>query len=45
VEDDTEIEDPSPQDDEDELIFPELVDRYSKQAMEDQYMKDIAQGA
>jgi hypothetical protein len=45
VEDDAEIEDPSPQDDEDELMFPELVDRYSKQAMEDQYMEDIAQGA
>jgi len=45
VEDDAEIEDPSPQDDEDELMFPELVDRCSKQAMEDQYMEDIAQGA
>jgi hypothetical protein len=45
VEDDAEIEDPSPQDDEDELMFPELVDRYSKQAMEDQYIEDIAQGA
>jgi hypothetical protein len=45
VEDDTEIEDPSPQDNEDELIFSELVDQYSKQAMEDQYMEDIAQGA
>ncbi|KAM0924060.1 hypothetical protein ACQ4PT_005066 [Festuca glaucescens] len=45
VEDDAEIEDPSPQDDDDELMFPELVDRCSKQAMEDQYMEDIAQGA
>jgi hypothetical protein len=45
VEDDAEIEDPSPQDDEDELMFPELVDRCSKQVMEDQYMEDIAQGA
>jgi hypothetical protein len=45
VEDDAEIEDPSPQDDKDELMFPELVDRCSKQAMEDQYMGDIAQGA
>ncbi|KAM0856648.1 hypothetical protein ACQ4PT_048983 [Festuca glaucescens] len=45
VEDDAEIEDQSPQDDEDELMFPELVDRCSKQAMEDQYMEDIAQGA
>jgi hypothetical protein len=45
VEEDAEIDDLSPQDDEDELIFPELVDRYSKQAMEDQYMEDIAQGA
>jgi hypothetical protein len=26
VEDDAEIEDPSPQDDEDELMFPKLVD-------------------
>jgi hypothetical protein len=42
VEDDAEIEDPSPQDDEDELMFPELVDQCSKQAMEDQYMEDIA---
>ncbi|KAK1607879.1 hypothetical protein QYE76_031552 [Lolium multiflorum] len=39
------IEDQSPQDDEDELMFPELVDRCSKQAMEDQYMEDIAFGA
>jgi hypothetical protein len=45
VEDDAEIENPSPQDDEDELMFLELVDRCSKQAMEDQYMEDIAQGA
>ena len=31
VEDDAEIEDaPPPQDDEDELMFPELVDRFSK---------------
>jgi hypothetical protein len=45
VEDDAEIEDQSPQDDEDELMFPELVDQCSKQAMEDQYMEDIAQGA
>ena len=46
VEDDAEIEDaPPPQDDEDELMFPELVDRFSKQAMEDQYMEDITQGA
>jgi hypothetical protein len=30
MEDDAEIEDPYPQDDEDELMFPELVDRYSK---------------
>jgi hypothetical protein len=45
VEDDAEIEDPSPQDDEDELMFSELVDRCSKQAMEDQYMEDIAEGA
>jgi hypothetical protein len=45
VEDDVEIEDPSPQDDEDELMFPELVDRCSKQDMEDQYMEDIAQDA
>ncbi|KAK1663460.1 hypothetical protein QYE76_051619 [Lolium multiflorum] len=45
VEDDAEIEDPSPQDDDDEFMFPELVDRCSKQAMEDQYMEDIAQGA
>jgi hypothetical protein len=45
VEDDAEIEDPSPQDDEDELMFPELVDRFSKQAIEDQYMEDIVQGA
>jgi hypothetical protein len=45
LEDDAEIEDPSPQDDEDELMFPKLVDRCSKQAMEDQYMEDIAQGA
>jgi hypothetical protein len=45
VEDDAEIEDPSPQDDEDELMFPKLVDRCSKQAMEDQYMEDIAQRA
>ncbi|KAK1660625.1 hypothetical protein QYE76_048784 [Lolium multiflorum] len=45
VEDDAEIEDQSPQDDENELMFPELVDRCSKQAMEDQYMEDIAQGA
>ncbi|KAK1605704.1 hypothetical protein QYE76_029377 [Lolium multiflorum] len=45
VEDDADIEDRSPQDDEDELMFPELVDRCSKQAMEDQYMEDIAFGA
>jgi hypothetical protein len=45
VEDDAEIEDPSSQDDEDELMFPKLVDRCSKQAMEDQYMEDITQGA
>jgi hypothetical protein len=45
VENDAEIDDPSPQDDEDELMFPELVDRCSKRAMEDQYMEDIAQGA
>jgi hypothetical protein len=44
VEDDAEIEDPSPQDDEDELMFPELVDRCSKHVLEDQYMEDIAQG-
>ncbi|KAK1685061.1 hypothetical protein QYE76_045909 [Lolium multiflorum] len=35
----------APQDDEDELMFPELVDRCSKQAMEDQYMEDIPFGA
>ncbi|KAK1683127.1 hypothetical protein QYE76_043975 [Lolium multiflorum] len=35
----------APEDDEDELMFPELVDRCSKQAMEDQYMEDIAFGA
>ncbi|KAK1620490.1 hypothetical protein QYE76_026007 [Lolium multiflorum] len=45
VEDDADIEDQSPQDDEDELMFPELVDRCSKQAMEDQYMEDMAFGA
>ncbi|KAM0823620.1 hypothetical protein ACQ4PT_070757 [Festuca glaucescens] len=45
VEDDAEIGDQSPQDDDDELMFPELVDRCSKQAMEDQYMEDIAFGA
>ncbi|KAK1561735.1 hypothetical protein QYE76_017916, partial [Lolium multiflorum] len=45
VEDDADIEDQCPQDDEDELMFPELVDRCSKQAMEDQYMEDIAFGA
>lgn len=45
VEDDAEIGDQSPEDDEDELMFPELVDRCSKQAMEDQYMEDIAFGA
>jgi hypothetical protein len=45
VEGDAEIEDPSPQDDEDELMFPKLADRCSKQAMEDQYMEDIAHGA
>ncbi|KAK1693778.1 hypothetical protein QYE76_010475 [Lolium multiflorum] len=45
VEDDADIEDQSPQDDEDELMFPKLVDRCSKQAMEDQYMEDIAFGA
>ncbi|KAK1631305.1 hypothetical protein QYE76_005620 [Lolium multiflorum] len=45
VEDDADIENQSPQDDEDELMFPELVDRCSKQAMEDQYMEDIAFGA
>ncbi|KAK1619273.1 hypothetical protein QYE76_024790 [Lolium multiflorum] len=45
VEDDADIEDQSPQDDEDELMFPELVDRCSKQTMEDQYMEDIAFGA
>ncbi|KAK1661794.1 hypothetical protein QYE76_049953 [Lolium multiflorum] len=45
VEDDADIEDQSPQDDEDELMFSELVDRCSKQAMEDQYMEDIAFGA
>ncbi|KAK1615228.1 hypothetical protein QYE76_020745 [Lolium multiflorum] len=45
VEDDADIEDQPPQDDEDELMFPELVDRCSKQAMEDQYMEDIAFGA
>jgi hypothetical protein len=45
VEDDAEIKDPSPQDDEDELMFPKLVDRCSKQAIEDQYIEDIAQGA
>ncbi|KAK1668333.1 hypothetical protein QYE76_056492 [Lolium multiflorum] len=45
VEDDADIEDQSPQDDENELMFPELVDRCSKQAMEDQYMEDIAFGA
>ncbi|KAK1599247.1 hypothetical protein QYE76_016771, partial [Lolium multiflorum] len=45
VEDDADIEDQSPQDDEDELMFPELVDRCSKHAMEDQYMEDIAFGA
>ncbi|KAK1652426.1 hypothetical protein QYE76_070231 [Lolium multiflorum] len=39
------IADQSPEDDEDELMFPELVDRCSKQAMEDQYMEDIAFGA
>jgi hypothetical protein len=26
-------------------MFPELVDRCSKQAMEDQYVEDIVQGA
>ena len=45
VEDDAEIGDQCPEDDEDELMFPELVDRCSKQAMEDQYMEDIAFGA
>ncbi|KAK1617284.1 hypothetical protein QYE76_022801, partial [Lolium multiflorum] len=45
VEDDAEIGDQSPEDDEDELMFPELVDRCSKQTMEDQYMEDIAFGA
>ncbi|KAK1646163.1 hypothetical protein QYE76_063968 [Lolium multiflorum] len=45
VEDDAEIGDQSPEDDEDELMFPELVDRCSKHAMEDQYMEDIAFGA
>ncbi|KAK1628039.1 hypothetical protein QYE76_002354 [Lolium multiflorum] len=45
VEDDADIEDQCPQDDEDELMFPELVDRCSKQAMEDQYIEDIAFGA
>jgi hypothetical protein len=45
VEEDAEIEDLSPQDREDELMFPELIDRCSKQAVEDQYMEDIAQGA
>ncbi|KAK1686979.1 hypothetical protein QYE76_047827 [Lolium multiflorum] len=45
VEDDVDIEDQSPQVDEDELMFPELVDQCSKQTMEDQYMEDIAQGA
>ncbi|KAK1693527.1 hypothetical protein QYE76_010224 [Lolium multiflorum] len=45
VEDDAEIGDQSPEDDEDELMFPELVDRCSKQAMEDQYMEDIVFGA
>ena len=46
VEDDAESDDAVPiLDDEDELMFPELVDRFSKQAMEDQYMEDIAQGA
>ncbi|KAK1699320.1 hypothetical protein QYE76_016017 [Lolium multiflorum] len=45
VEDDADIEDQSPQDDEDELMFHELVDRCSKQTMEDQYMEDIAFGA
>ncbi|KAK1686786.1 hypothetical protein QYE76_047634 [Lolium multiflorum] len=45
VEDDADIEDQCPQDDEDELMFPELVDRCSKHAMEDQYMEDIAFGA
>ncbi|KAK1693068.1 hypothetical protein QYE76_009765 [Lolium multiflorum] len=45
VEDDADIEDQPPQDDEDELMFPELVDRCSKQAMEDQYMEDMAFGA
>ena len=45
VEDDADIEDQPPQDDEDELMFPELVDRCSKQAMEDLYMEDMAFGA
>ncbi|KAK1665675.1 hypothetical protein QYE76_053834 [Lolium multiflorum] len=45
VEDDAEIGDQSPEYDEDELMFPELVDRCSKEAMEDQYMEDIAFGA
>ena len=45
VEDDAEIEDECPQDDEDEQMYPELVNRCSKQAMEDQYMEDISQGA
>ena len=45
MEDDAEIEDECPQDDEDEQMYPELVNRCSKKAMEDQYMEDIAQGA
>ncbi|KAK1625815.1 hypothetical protein QYE76_000130 [Lolium multiflorum] len=45
VEDDAEIGDQSPQDDEDKLMFPELVDPCSKQAMADQYMEDITFGA
>jgi hypothetical protein len=34
---------PPPVDDEDELMFPDLVDKFSKWAMEGQYMEEMAQ--
>ncbi|KAM0887484.1 hypothetical protein ACQ4PT_029001 [Festuca glaucescens] len=45
VEDDVETDDAAPLDDEDELMFHELVDRFSKQALEDQYTEEMTQGA
>ena len=46
VDEDGEPDDAVPlHDDEDELMFPELVDRHSQQAMEDQYTEELTVGA